>query len=214
MERGEASEPLKLDAIVRETRRRIDFLRRKPVIDQRDVYRLFKRFFQRFLKKEYEFTIDELRHEVHCIYLQHAVRERIDDLLERLSVMEYSDLVYSREELRAFLDDFEQVILSLAAGSERRDSFVRRLLRWLLPPRPERPVIREFPAPEANDPLLIEFRTLAEEVYAALDRGRVRAAARRYHKLIEKYNALGPSAQHALYHLVHEAYEAIKSHTG
>ncbi|RME31900.1 hypothetical protein D6789_01215 [Candidatus Woesearchaeota archaeon] len=217
MERGEKKESKQaekpLDEIARETRRRIDFLRRKPVVDQRDVYRLFKRFFQQYLRKDYEFTIDELRHEIHCIYLQHSVRERIDDLLERLSLIEYTNVVYSREELRALLDDFATVVRSLVAESERRESFIRRMLRLLFPQRPERPIISEFPAIEVDDPLMIELRTLAEEIYASLDRGKVRGAARRYQELIGKYNALGPSAQQNVYHLVHEAYKAIKAHS-
>lgn len=212
MDRGETEREKPLSEVARETRRRIDFLRRKPVVDQRDVYRLFKHFFQEYLEKHYEFTIDELRHEIHCIYLQHGVRERIDDLLEKLSVLEYSDTVFSHDEVRTILDDFDMVVRSLVAKSERKESFVRKLLRHFFPAKPERPVISEVPSISVTDPLTIELRTLAEEVYGALDQGKVKTAARQYQELIGRYNALGPGAQQDSYHLVHEAYKAIRAH--
>lgn len=209
MERGEERSIVEM---AREARRRIQFLQQRSTTDPQEIYRLFKKFFQVYLDKKYEFTMDELRHEIHCIYLTHSVRERIEDLIEKLSPLEYTNTSYSPEDIGEMLGDFDAVVRSLVTEQKKQRPWLQKLLRLFHKEREERPVISEYPAIEQNDPVTIDINTLLEKIYASLEQNKVRTAKRHYRELNKRYEKLGALGQQRFYRAIHEAYHAIRNH--
>lgn len=211
MEQAQKTKEESIVDAARVVRRKIAFLLRKPIIRQYEVYRLSKEFFKAYLQHDYEFTMEELRRELHKVYLSSIVRERVESLIEKLSLLEYTDTEYSQAELQLLLHDLDTIIKNLVTEHKRQLPWLTRFANWLFRKRPTgaRPVISEYPALEPQDPVSIELKTLAEKIYRALDDGDTKRAARYYTKLLNKYNMLGTTAQEAFYHTVNEAYKAI-----
>ncbi len=195
----------------RDTRRKAAFLLRKPFVEQQEVYSLAKAFFKAYLKKEYEFTADELRKELHKIYLSTAVREKVEALVEKLGLLEYTDTQYSQAELKILLQDLDGIVEMLVVERKRQLPFLTRLANWLFrkQQQPRATIISEYPVVEDADPVTVELNTLLEDLYLALDKGNVRRAAKLYKALLDRYDRLGATAQHRLYHKVNAAYETI-----
>jgi len=195
----------------RQTRRKIAFLLKKPIVRQQEVYRLAKTFFKAYLKHDYEFTMEELGHEIHKVYLSSVVRERVEALIEKLSLLEYTDTEYSQTELQLLLREIDDIIRDLVVEHHQEVPWLTRLANWLFRKRTKERqlVITEYPRVEAQDPVAIELNRLIESIYAALDEGKRRKAAREYALLLRKYNRLGKSVQELFFHTVNEAYKAI-----
>jgi|GEM_PF-2305456 len=213
MERGEQalkSEKLLAD-VARDTRRKVSFLLRKPFVDQAEVYTIAKEFFRAYLKKEYEFTAEELKRELHKVYLSTVVREKVEALVEKLSLMEYTDTQYSQTEVKYLLEDLETIVKMLVSEHKRQLPFLTRVANWLFRKQPTQRTtyISEYPVIEQNDPATIELNILLEEVYAALEKNSPHKAAKIYKTLLKKYDGYGTTIRQEFYHKVHEAYEAI-----
>ncbi len=212
MKRGEEErrEPDIYD-VARDTRRKAAFLLRKPFIEQAEVYGLAKAFFKAYLKKPYEFTAQELTTELHKVYLSSGVRARVEALIAKLGLMEYTDTRYSQAEARILLQDLDTIVKELVVEHKKRLPFLTRFANWLFRKRerPRETVLTEYPALEENDRPSVEINELLEESYAALDRGKAKRAAKRYRLALRKYDSLGPSAQQRFYHKMQAAYDAI-----
>ena len=195
----------------RDTRRKAEFLRRRPIIDQGEVYALAKEFFKAYLGKPFEYTADELQQELHRVYLSVGVRKRVEVLIEKISLVEYTDTQYSQAELQLMLEDLSGIVKELVTERKRHRPFLTRLADWLFRKRVEerRTVITDFPMLEPNDPVTVELNTLLERIYLSLEENDVKSAAKLYKRLLHKYNHLGSTVQREFYHKVNEAYEAI-----
>lgn len=197
--------------VARETRRKAAFLQRKPFVEQAEIYRLAKGFFKAYLKKPYEFTGAELRQELHKIYLPTIVRERVDGLIEKLSLLEYTDTQYSQAELKLLLQEIESIVKMLVIEHKKSLPFLTRLANWLFHKRPKKTesYISDYPVLESQDRVGIEMNRLLEELYDALGRGKTRRAVKLYKQISKRYDLLGSTAQQRFYHKVQAAYEAI-----
>lgn len=209
MERGEQGTTIW--DVARDTRRKSAFLMRKPFVEPVEAYALARTFFKAYLKKEYEFTMDELRQELHKVYLSSAVRQRADALIDKLSLLEFTDTKYGQAEVKHLLSEIDGLVKDLVIERQREVPWLTRAANWLFRKRPvqRETVITEYPAREPNDPVSIELNLILERLYIALDGRNVRRAVKEYKQLMRRYDRLGPSMQHRFYHKVHEAYERI-----
>ncbi len=207
--RPEEADPLLETA--RKTRRKAAFLLRKPVVEQAEVYVLAKEFFKAYLKKPYEFTAEELRSELHKVYLAPTPREQSDRLVEKLGLIEYTDTRYTQAELKHLLQELDTIVKLLVIEHKRRVPWLTRFADWLFQTRRQKSVtpISDIPVKEENDPTTVELNTLLEQIYMFLDEGKRRRAAQRYTELLHRYERLGSTAQEGFYHKVRAAYEAI-----
>lgn len=207
---GSEHEEERID-VARETRRRISFLLKKPIIEQRDVYILTKRFFSAYIEEERELTIEELRLKLHEIYLSSIIREKIEAILALLGPMEYMSVDYNQDKLRTVLETLKNIIRDLVREEKRRLPLLTRFANWLFrrKPKAQEVIISEYPANEESEPFTVELNILLEEIYNALDKGKVRSATRIYQKLLQRYNQLGNSVQRRFYHKLNSAYETI-----
>lgn len=194
--------------VARDTRRRIGFLLKKPVVDQQEFYRLFKRFFQEYLRKRYEFTMDELRHEVHCIYLTHAIRERIEVMLNKMSVLEYTNETYEQEEIKTLLKEFDSIVAALVTEQQQHLSFFQRFFARFSRQKKAEPA--DYPSKEDNDPVTVDINTHIEAIYAALDDGKNKVAIDKYKDLNKRYESLGTKAQEKYFQRIQETYAEIQ----
>ena len=211
MKKGETPSAPTLIDVSKDTRRKIAFLIRKPFVEQREVYETAKKFFKSYLKKPVEFTAHELKNELHKVYLNSVVRQGIDTLIEKLGLIEFTDTQYSQAELKALLQDMDQIVQHLVVEHKKRVPWLTRMANWMFrkQPKPHETIISETPAVEPQDKATIELNTLLEDVYAALDKGKVQKAVKFYKTLQLRYDQLGASVQHQFYHKINEVYEAI-----
>jgi len=213
MKKGEAPVEAKetIEDVARDTRRKVAFLLRKPYAEQGEVYGLAKTFFKSYLRKECEFTATELEKELHKVYLSTAVRERVEALIEKLGVLEYTDTKYSQAEVKLLLQGLDEIVRSLVMEQRKQLPPLTRFANWLFRKKVKvrATVISEYPVVERNDPVSVELNMLLEDVYAALDENRVGRAAKTYKRLLAKYHSLGRTAQQEFYQKVNAAYEAI-----
>lgn len=198
-------------AVARQTKRRAGFLARKSFIQPHDVYRLAKEFFKAFLDKQIEFTSQELHEELHKVYLTPRVRDRVEAFVEKMSLMEYSESQLPQDEVKTLLNDLQSIIDDLVREHKEKIPWLTRFAHWLFHKKPTQSVsyLAEFPAIESNDPVSIDLNSLLEEIYYALENGKISRAHRKYSKLIDRYHQLGSHAQHEFYHKVHAAYQRI-----
>ncbi len=210
-EREPATQEPTVGDVARNTRRKAAFLARKPLVDQREVYGLAKDFFKAYLKRQYEFTMDELRTELHKVYLSSTVRERADSLIEKLGLLEYTDTQYSQAELKALVQDLDAIVRDLVVERKKYVPWLTRFANWLFRKKivGTETVISDFPSLESQEPAYVELNTVLEDIYEALGKNQPRKAAKYYKYLIRRYDSLGASVQHEFYHKVQETYEAI-----
>ncbi|MBR9692534.1 hypothetical protein GOV07_01240 [Candidatus Woesearchaeota archaeon] len=201
--------------VARDTRRRAAYLLKKPFVEQREVYALAKEFFKAYLKKPQEFTCDELKRELHKIYLNSAVRDRVDALIDKLSLLEYTDTQYSQTEIKLLTQELDGIVKDLFIEHSRRLPFLTRVANWLFrkEPKSNETIISDYPMLEPNDPVSIELNTILEDIYLAIEKNNIRKAAKYYKYLMKRYDTLGPSAQQEFYHKIQAAYEAIAKQT-
>jgi len=99
---------LKIEAL-----RRIDYLLEKKIVHEEEIYYLVKNFFKRYLNLEYEFTYEELLNELTKIFIEEEVREVLEEFLEEVSFIEFSDEHFSTEELKELIKVFALIIDNL-----------------------------------------------------------------------------------------------------
>jgi hypothetical protein len=218
MKRGEAQRADPNEAVInaaRDTRRKAAFLLRKPYVEQGEVYTLAKAFFKAYLRKEYEFTAQELQREVHKVYLSTLVRERVEAIIEKLSLLEYTDMRYSQTEVKLLLQELDSLVKMLVTEHRRQVPRLTRFANWLFRKQPRTPetVISDYPSVEPNDPVTLELSMLLEDIYALLERNKAQKAAKIYRRLLAKYQNLGSTGKQQFYHKVNEAYDAITKQT-
>jgi len=197
--------------VASDTRRKAAFLQRKPFVEQAEIYRLAKGFFKAYLKKPYEFTGAELRQELHKVYLPTIVRERVDGLIEKLSLLEYTDTQYSQAELKLLLQEIASIVKALVVEHQKSLPFLTRLANWLFRKRPKKAesYISDYPVLESQDHTGIEMNMLLEDIYDALGKGKTGRAVKLYKQLSKRYGLLGSTAQQRFYHRVQAAYDEI-----
>lgn len=209
MKKGEAE--VQTIEVARTVRRKVSFLLRKTFIEQREVYALTKSFFKAYLQKEFEFTAEELQKELHKVYLSNLLRTRTDTLIEKLGLLEYTDTQYSQAELKMLLQDLDGIIKDLVVEHKRRIPALTRFANWLFRKKaPKKEImISDIPTLEPNDRVTVEINTIIEDIYAALDKNKVKKAAKHYKRLMQRYHQLGTHGQEGFYHKIQAAYEAI-----
>jgi hypothetical protein len=214
MKSGEEPSQESPEEISRNIRRKIAFLKRKSFVAQGETYNLAKEFFKSYIHKDEEFTTEELKHEMHKVYLSGSVRTRVEALLEKLSLLEYTDTQYSQEEVKLLLEELDSIIRDVNIEHKGRLPLLTRLANWLFRKKAvkQKQYISDYPALEENNPVAIELNTLLESMYAALDQGKKKKAISLYKEVSHKYNHLGSSIQEQFYHKLKAAYEELTRH--
>ena len=203
-----------LNRIKQETLRRILFLEHKAVIDYRDVYHLIRWFFKEYLEKRYEFTITELRDEIHRTYIPSRVREQVILLLKDLEKMEYETIHYSKVDLVGILERFRKIVDEIIGSQRRRHSWMQKIKAFLLKEEENPIIISELPAIENSDAYHVNINILLERTYLFIDQKNKRKAKRQYQELHSVYEASPEDIKHEYYPLIDQTYETLVSSLG
>ncbi|MBR9700366.1 hypothetical protein GOV11_00700 [Candidatus Woesearchaeota archaeon] len=199
-----------MNALRRDTVRRINFLQKKAVVETHDVYNLIRGFFKRFLNKHYEFTITELRAELKQIYISANTRKAVEDILNSLEAIEYANVHYRREELMKLLDEFSESVKQLVHMHKMRKSMWLKLREFFLRHEIEPEfILADLPMLEESDDEYIRIHLLVENCYEALDGRHIHRAKAAYKALLKKYHDLPMDERRRFYTLVDQTYQDI-----
>lgn len=104
--------------------KKVAYYEQKPYVSAEEFYHLTKEFFLELLEKEYEPTYEEVIEELEEVdheflsFSKHQ-REKVQELLRRLSQAHYSPDSFSDEESRDVLKAFKEVVGDLTANTDR-----------------------------------------------------------------------------------------------
>jgi hypothetical protein len=199
----------RLGDLRRDTLRRVDFIRRKAVIEYREVYGVIREFFKEFLERRYEFTITELRKELKKVYISNSTRLIIAGILERLEAAEYATVHYTREDLVKILDDFKQAVEELVKVHTGAKPFFERLRMFLFKDPEPQTIIAELPVAEGNDAYHVRIYTIIEQCYIALDRHNLAKAKAAYDALLQEYGLLDDGRKAQYYPVIEQTYRDL-----
>ncbi len=192
--------------------KKIEHLRSKAYISEKEVYDLVRSFFKKHLTIDYEFTHEELMNELKKIYLSPDLQEKVKALFDDVSKIEHTSKTFTREELEEILKDFEQVVDGLIVSHYQQDkSFFKRI----------KDSIQKFFSSkhkkilEPGDEVLSENERGVVKMNMLLDNSKrwseldLEKAKEAYQELIELYNSLDVKKKKAYYEPVQALYHII-----
>lgn len=192
--------------------KKIEHLRSKAYISDKEVYDLVRSFFKKHLTIDYEFTHEELMNELKKIYLSPDLQEKVRDLFEDVSKIEHTSKDFTREELEKILKDFEEVVDGLIVSHYQQDkSFFRKIKDW---------IHKIFSGKhkkllEVDESVLAENQTNLVKMNMLLDNAKrwseadPEKAKEAYQEIMAIYNTLDAKKKKAYYQPVQELYRII-----
>jgi len=208
----ESQKRSRLEILRKDTMRKVDFIRRKTVIEYHDVYHVIRDFFKEFLERRYEFTMNELRGELKKVYISNQTRQQITPILDSLEAIEYATVHYAKADLVKILDEFSAIVEQLVHVHTNRKPLLERVRAFFMKESLEpQTIIAELPVIEETDAYHVRIYTLVEKCYIALDRHNMHRAKLAYKALIEEYNLLDDIRKQQYYTLIEQTYKDILS---
>jgi len=194
--------------------RKIEHLRSKAYISDKEVYDLVRSFFKKHLIIDYEFTHEELMNELKKVYLSPELQEKVRSLFDDISKIEHTSKDFTREELEEILKDFEGVVDGLIVSHYQRDkSFFRRIKDWIhktFSRKHKKLLDTDVTALDENQRNMVKMNMLLDNAkrWSEIDLGKAKGA---YQELMEIYNALDIKKKKAYYEPVQALYNIISS---
>jgi len=194
--------------------RKIEHLRSKAYISDKEVYDLVRSFFKKHLTIDYEFTHEELMNELKKVYLSPELQEKVRSLFDDISKIEHTSKDFTREELEEILKDFEGVVDGLIVSHYQRDkSFFRRIKDWIhktFSRKHKKLLDTDETALDENQRNMVKMNMLLDNAkrWSEIDLGKAKGA---YQELMEIYNALDIKKKKAYYEPVQALYNIISS---
>ncbi len=193
----------------RDTLRRIEYIRKKAVIEHKEVYYTIRDFFKEFLEQRYEFTTTELRAELKKVYISSATRQQINDILDTLQAIEYANVHYEKTDLLKILNAFETIVTQLVRTHINTKSIWTHLTSFFIKEEDPATILADLPVVEQNDEYHIRIEVLVERCYIALEKHQIHRAKVAYKKLLEEYAILDETRKKQHYHLLEQTYHDI-----
>lgn len=199
----------RLITLKKDTIRRIEFIRKKAVIEHQEIYHAIRDFFKEFLEQRYEFTTNELRAELKKIYISGSTRKLINTLLDDLQAIEYASVHYERKDIMNILDSFEIIVKDLVHTHTSVKSFWDKLKQMLGMQDDPQTILADLPVIEKSDEKHVLLAVLVERCYIALDKHQMHKAKVAYKKLLEEYSMLDDETKKQNYHMIEQTYSDI-----
>jgi hypothetical protein len=194
--------------------KKVDHIRSKAFISEREVYDLIRSFFKKHLTIDYEFTHEELMKELKKVYLSPELQEKVRHLFEDVSEIEHTSKTYTREELERILEDFRLVVDGLIVSHYQQErSFFKKLRdnihkmfsckhKKLL--EPDESVLSE------SERVIVKMNMLLDNAKRWSD-SNLERAMEAYQELISIYDILDDAKKKAYYKPVQELYNMLNS---
>jgi hypothetical protein len=192
--------------------KKIDHLRSKAYISDKEVYDLVRSFFKKHLTIDYEFTHEELMNELKKIYLSPDLQEKVRGLFEDISKIEHTSQSFTREELEEILKDFEGVVEGLIVSHYQQDkSFFRKIKDWFhktFSGKHKKLLDTDETVLVEHERTMVKMNMLLDNAkrWSEIDMGKAKEA---YQELMEIYNALDMKKKKAYYEPVQSLYAII-----
>ncbi len=209
--RGEKESELVNKLILRNAvSHQVKVLSSKAFITEREVYDLVRGFFKKYINIDYEFTSDELIHELKKIYLPLQLQDQLSKILSQISEIEHLTRSFSRQELVSLLASFESLVVALIANHYEKQTLTTKLKH----------LFHKSVSTEHKD--LFEKGAVTDEssivkMNILLDNARrwskndMDSAKKAYKELMELYNTLDDDKKKAYFGPVNELYGILKS---
>jgi len=193
--------------------KRVDQIKKRSFISEKEVYDVIRSFFKKFLQIEYEFTKNELIRELKKIYITKELQERIENLYSNISEVEHISRAFSRDELIKVLDEFRVVVEALIiAHYQQERNFLQNIGDH---------IHRAF-SKEHNSVLQNESEALGEDQQTAIRMNMLLDDIKRwsdtdlkkckvaYQELMKLYGTLSEEKKSAFYGPIQELYNIIR----
>ncbi|MBU0471071.1 MAG: hypothetical protein KKF65_00475 [Nanoarchaeota archaeon] len=229
MDTGKVGELERRIRIRRNILRDVNYLLSKGMISDTEVYYLIKNFLKDYLSLDYEFTKDELFGELKNVYLPYNIRADFFKFVDRIFMFEYSQVSYSDEELKLFLEKFKGFLdYLLVPNSEKGQlvgSFVARTWKKKFSSFLKRIVFKSNAKVQKQDdkvslPLSIlgvveashvDINSLLEKIYYSLYNSDVDSAVELYKEVVDLYNKIPSDEKINYYETLNVVYDSIKN---
>lgn len=209
MSKGEVSRSQELKTVKSEVLRKVSFLEHKAIIDYKEVYSLIRYFFKKYLDRDYEFTIRELREELQKTYIPANLREDTNKLLDTIERMEYATIHYTKDELVTILQVFRRVVESLVKTLTQQQSFMAKVKAFLFREEEEPIIISELPTIEDSNPEFVHTNILLERLYLFIQQKKEKKARKQYQELLSYYEQIHEHYKQEFYPLIDQAYHDL-----
>ncbi len=113
--------------------KKIDYALAKAFIHDNDLYDLISDFFREYLDLKYEFTHEELTHELDKMYIKDGLKKNIIAFLDRIAYLQFNAQEKpSQDELRKLILSFKRIINELISSEEAKpQSFLEKVQSWV-----------------------------------------------------------------------------------
>ncbi|MFH1589475.1 MAG: hypothetical protein ABIB43_02825 [archaeon] len=224
MEEGKVGEVEAKAVLRRNILRDTNYLISKGLLTGNEVYYLIKSFLKDYLNLKYEFTKDELFLELKNIYIPFSIRADFFKFIEKVFMFEYSQVIYSEDELRSFLNEFKNfldylLVPTTIEKSARVGSIIFRNWRKKLSKKREKVNVVDVQSAvllplENLDPKKaghVEINSLLEKIYYSLYNSDVDSAVELYKQVLQEYSALSDDEKMAYYETLNSVYQSIEN---
>lgn len=197
--------------------KKIEHLKSKAYISEKEVYDLVRSFFKKHLTIDYEFTHEELMNELKKVYLTPELQEKVRNLFEDISNIEHTSKTFTREELEKILKDFQGVVDGLIVSHyQQNKSPFKKIKDWIHKAfsKKHKKVL------EAEEGVLVENERSVVKMNMLLDNAKrwveldLEKAKDAYQELINLYETLDVKKRKAYYEPVQQLYHLINNREG
>lgn len=213
--RGEEASPSAMNKLIlkKAVTKRINQIKTKAFISEREVYDLVRSFFKKHLGIDYEFTREELMKELKKVYLTPELQSKVDNLFKEVSEVEHSSKPFQREELDRILDEFKEVVEALIGSHYRKEkSFIKKLkdsLHKLFSRKHETMLEIDESVLSENERVIVKMNMLLDNSKRWSEKDTVKSK-QAYKELLGLYNSLDPGRKKAYFKPVNELFRMIK----
>ncbi len=115
----EAEKPNRIQ-IVKDYRRKTEYLLEKNKVEELELYDVSKEFFKKYLNVNYEATCKELINKVNTTYIPEHLEPSIKNYLDTLSVVEYKDSFMGDQQIKIMLEYFNTILKKLDEEPQKK----------------------------------------------------------------------------------------------
>jgi hypothetical protein len=114
-----------------EIKEKIDFLNKKTLITDKDVYKISKEFFYRLLDIDYEMTSEELLEELNKNYIEKEAIKHCEHILTTIKEIESLSKEHNKNDLRKLLDELKGLLYLLGEEDTTQKNLVEKIKQEL-----------------------------------------------------------------------------------
>lgn len=201
------------------THKKIEYISSKTNINQREVYKLIKEFFQELLGLNYEFSHEELIEELKKTFMTREQYEKVVIFLRKIGQIEFTKKEFTQEELKYILREMHTILDQLIHKDERKQGFVQELKEFFFKQetpleRLDKEVIHDEQEVERelhnhHKKHELELQQLLKEIKVQMESGNNTSAAKKYSKALHHYDSLHEMQQEKYYEVLKKIYEIL-----